>query len=436
MSNSNGLEQFLGKLQSISPSNKQVQFEKKRLIEKIYCSFPGAFGKYQLLPITSTISDGFPYVFLKNTREINMPRKNLSSDGQETVYYSSIKLLPESAYTIKDPSSGREVSSLTASDEELLRRAYATWEELYQEVDGRNNALDPVISKLIRRKNYTIFHAMATMFWSAGGDMRSPSRQNFCALFIITAKNFLDIVNNSINDTNFLIGQGNPNWIDEIYNRNSTGRTGLVMLSVNKADGPGFNISVNHQIGTGNITGSYVIPEEDLELMQNPVETFLGWQANKDDAQPDHSQKRLFNRPLIEEAIQYMTDQIVRIRMAKQNKTSIQEAISATNEMIIKKQQPTNTRGQQTNDPILAQMAEQAAKNEQAQISNGAYGNTNIPRNPEEIAAKNTNPYTNPPAGHYDPISGSPVGGNNSGATTFTKPDFAKTSAWGSGVSF
>jgi hypothetical protein len=115
VNNGNGVDAFLEKLQSMSPTNsKKKVFEKKRTIEKIFCSFPGAFGKYQLLPISSTIS-GYPFVALPNTREISIPRKNLGSDGTETVYNAWIRILPESAYTIKDPSSGREVSSLTAS---------------------------------------------------------------------------------------------------------------------------------------------------------------------------------------------------------------------------------------------------------------------------------------------------------------------------------
>ena len=426
VNNGNGVDAFLEKLQSMSPTNsKKKIFEKKRTIEKIFCSYPGAFGKYQLLPISSTIS-GYPFVALPNTREISIPRKNLGSDGTETVYNAWIRILPESAYTIKDPSSGREVSSLTAADEALLRQAYTVWEELYKELDARNNAMDPTIGKLIRRKNYTLFHAMALNLW-AGGDMRTPARQNFCALFVVTAKGFIDIVAEAIQDTNITSGLGNSDWIYDIYNRETANRKGFMMFSINKADGPGFNISVSHQLGAESYLNGVTIPEDDMDLMQNPVETFLGWQANKDEDTPA-DQRRLFNKSLITEAIEYMTDQLAKIRIAKQNGTSVAEAIKATNDIILSQQVPTDTRGQQTNDPILAEMAAKAVENEKSML--GGYGNSNVAANPDEVVAKNTNPFQNPAAAHLNPISGTPVNdtpNNNTfgGSAPFQKPAFA-----------
>ena len=127
---SNSVESFLERLQSMSPKKKPTSFVKRRAIETVYTNAKANFGKYQLLPLTSVIND-FPYVSLKNTREIKMPRKNVMSDGTPQEYSAWIKLLPKDAYTIKDPSTGREVSSLTAADESLLDQAYAIWEELY-----------------------------------------------------------------------------------------------------------------------------------------------------------------------------------------------------------------------------------------------------------------------------------------------------------------
>ena len=109
---------FVARLEQNTPgSNKN--FEKQRRLEKIYLNVPANFGRYQVLPLPSLIT-GFPYVELPNTREINLPRKNVKPDGTETIYSAWIKILPMSAYTVRDES-GREVSSLTANDEKLLQ---------------------------------------------------------------------------------------------------------------------------------------------------------------------------------------------------------------------------------------------------------------------------------------------------------------------------
>lgn len=389
----------------MSPSSKKRTFEKKRTIDKVFLNYKGNFGKYQILPLNSVVSD-FPFVSLLGTREINIPRKNMASDGTESVYNAWIRILPKSGYSMKDPSSGREVSSLTAAEEALLDQAYAVWEELYQELDARNQAMDPSIGGLIRRKNYTIFHGFCSNMW-AEGDTRNPARQNFSGLFVVTAKGFLELVNSSILDTNITSGLGNSTWIADMYNRELANRKGFMMLSVSKADGPGFNISVNHQLGAEQYLSGIQIPEDDAALMQNPVETFLGWQAQRDEETPA-DQRRLFNKTLITEAIEYMTDLLAKTRMAKQNGSSIEDAIAATNQTVLAGQVHTTSHGQATNDPILAQMAEQA----KAQAAAPGYGNSNVANNPEEVLAKNTNPFQNPAASHLSPITGAPVSDN------------------------
>lgn len=425
------VDSFLEKINSISPSNaKKKNFESKKLVQRIYCNFRGNFGKYQILPFNSTISD-FPFVSLLGTREINIPRKNIAADGSESLYNAWIRILPISGYTVKDPSSGREVSSLTAQEEQLLRHAYSVWDELYTELDGRNNAMDPTISKLIRRKNYTIFHGYCLNMY-AEGEPRKPAKQNFSGLFILTAKNFLDIVNSNIVDMRIMNGgmNGNENWINDLYNRELSGRKGFMMLSV--ADNPagsGFNISVSHQINEGFLTG-VTIPEEEAAEMENPVESFLGWQARSDSDVPSN-QRNLFNAKLISEAIEFMTDQLARIRMAKQNGTSVEEAIAETNKLVLEKQTPTDSRGKMTNDPVLAGMNQQKA--EQLDQNMGTYGNTNIASNPSDVAAQvsMSDPYSNPAATHQDPVmGGNPMNFNSNGPTfrgnsSFNKPTFA-----------
>lgn len=400
MSNYNSVDAFLEKLQNMSPTNASKKtFEKKRTATKIYCSTPTAFGKYQLLPINSTIS-GFPYVTLANTREIALPRKNVNAAGEMSSYTAWIKLLPMSAYTYKDPETGREVSSLTAADEKLLKEAYQVWEELWKETDGRNNAMDKVIGKLIRRKNYTVFAAHALNFWSVG-DMRNPAKSNFTALFVVTAKGFLDIVNSNIQDQ--VLNGASGDWLERIYNREQSNRSGMMMFSINKQDAPGFNISVNHNPNVADYLKDVTISDEDMEMYQNPVEVFLGWQASNQDQDKPACERRLFNPALIREAIDFMITQLAKIR-ARANGTTIQEAIEATNALALSGQIATDSQGNVTNDPILAEMAEKA---QQSGV------------NAEKIVENNNNPFSTPPVSHIDPMTGTPV--NNS---PFNKPSF------------
>jgi hypothetical protein len=413
------VDSFLEKLSSISPSTKKRNFESKKLIQRVYCNFKGNFGKYQILPFPSVITN-FPFVVLENTREINIPRKNIAADGTVSQYNAWIKILPVSAYNIKDPSSGRVVNSLTSEEEALLKNVYSIWEELYKEVDGKNNTIDPVISKLIRRKNYTIFHGYCVNMFEEG-DPRKAARQNFSGLFIMTAKNFVDIVNTNIVDNNIMNGTNNPGWLNDIYSSDLTGRKGFMMMSVSQnVGGPGFNISVNHVLNESFLQG-VAIPEEEANEMQNPVETFLGWQARSDEEVPT-AERRLFNAKLMQEAINFMTDLLARIRMGKQNNTSIKEAVDATTSLLLKEQEPSDSRGNAFQDPLLADMAKQAGEQTQPAAA-GGYGFANVPNNPEFVQEKSfgADPFNSPAVSHQDPVTGSPVGAE----TPFSRPAFA-----------
>jgi hypothetical protein len=355
-----------------------------------------------------------------------MPRRNVTADGQEQSYQAWIKFLPLQAYTIKDQTTGREVSSLTASDESLLRQAYAVWEELFTELDAKNNATDPTVRSLIRRKNYTIFYGNCPNFWSVQ-DTRTPVRQNFNALFVMTSKAFPEIVGNSIADTNITSGIGNDAWLADVYNRELTGRKGFMLLNISKSDGPGFNISVSHTLGAEAFLNGVNIDPNDMELMQNPVETFLGWQANREDESVPADQRRLFNKSLIQEAIEFMTDQLAKIRMAKQNGTSVEEAIQATNQTALANQAAKAAATPQTNDPILAQMSAEATPSAQ---SVGGYGNNNVVQNGQSVTNRNDNPFQNPAASHIDPLTGAPVADtaqqpSQPQSAPFSQPSFA-----------
>lgn len=407
----NNVDSFLERMNTISPSQKKKTFEKKRQIEKIFCNFPGNFGKYQLLPFTSVVSN-FPYVALSNTREVQIPRSNTNADGTLNNYSAWIRLLPKSAYTIKDPSSGREVSSLTSADESLLDQAYTVFDELWSELDMKNNLTNPDYNKLIRRKNYTIFHAYAPNFWKEG-NTRSPERTGFCGLFVITAKGFMDTVSGNIEETNITSGASNPKWLDDIYNRETKDRKGFIMMSIgkNKSGQPGFDITITHQLNAEAYLSGVTVNDEDAELMQNPVESFLGWQANRSDDDVPVDQRKLFNKALIQETIEFLTDQLAKIRIAKQSGTSVADAIKATNETALKNSQQKITgqqvMGQTTNDPILAEMSQKEAQP-------ASFGESNVQQ-------RNDNPFANPAAAHMDPVTGAPVSDN---ASSFGNPGF------------
>lgn len=421
----NNVDSFLEKIGQIKPMTRSKNFEKKKQIEKVFCNFKGNLGKYQLLPMNSTVSD-FPYVTLMGTREVRMPRKNIGSDGAETVYDAWIRILPKSAYVIKDKDSGREVSSLTAEEEGILDRAYVIFDELYREVDGREHAMDSTIKNFIRKKNYTIFCAHAMNFWQEG-NTRQAARQNFDGLFVITAKNFMDLVGSNIEDTNITESSLNKDWLSDTYNRDLTGRKGFVMMSIgaNTGGGAGFNISVVHKVSPVAITENAEITEEAAQIMENPVELFLGWQAAPSEEGTPSNEKRLFNRRLIEETIQYMTDQLTKIKMAKSNGgnslEAIKKAIEETNKTVLMNQTPTNKQGQATNDPVLASMSGPVQGNAQA-----GYENNNVANNPEQVVSRNTDPFNTPPAAHFDSITGAPVNPGNSqqqyGGSSFGNP--------------
>ena len=91
--------------------------------------------------------------------------------------------------------------------------------------------------------------------------------------------------------------------------------------------------------------------------------------------------------------------------MRQQSGGNIADAIKATNEKILSTQAPTNTRGKETNDPILAQQAKQVAD----------VGNRNQAMNPSAVTEKNDNPFQTPPAAHMDPVTSKPVYDSNSG---------------------
>lgn len=385
----NKVDDFLEKLAAQAPKAKEEFKPKNRVLEKVYLNYPGNFGRYQILPMDNVVTD-FPFQTLFNTREVNIPRKNLAADGSENIYNAWIKLLPKNAYVMKD-ATGRLVSSLSAADEQLLGQAHMLFDQLCDELDMRNNRA-PEVTNLVRKRNYTVFFGYCLNKW--GNDSRSPERQNFSALFVSTAKGFITSVQDNITERTLMNG-GDSSWVPLVYNRQLSGRDGFLMFSVsqNKLQA-GYVVTASHEIGRSKNLEGVNISEEDAELMVDPVETFLGWQANRDDSAP--GTKRLFNPALTQETITYMSEQLAAIRMAKQSGMTIADAIEATNAKALQNQQYTNSMGQATNDPMLAEMANKTAQeNNFSQVDPGKLVN-------------NDSPFQTPPAAHIDPVTSAP----------------------------
>ena len=388
---------FLQNLEQNQPKTRNFNPQTNVKIEKVYLSHPDWQGKYQILPMVSA-ENGLPLAFLQRVREIKLPNPNPSRrDGDIKDLYRWIKILPAEAYTMQS-ADGQIVSSLTSADEDLLRQVQSSFDILYDELGGNSKDRNAETNKTIsymRRRNYTLFYGRCISHWAAS-DPRNPKHSNFSALFICSAKGFPEVIQNNINDS--VITYGDPEtWINQVYSRELTGRTGFLLFSINLNVGGqvGYNLSAQHVIGNNQVA-SHVIPEEEAELMSDPIEGFLGWQADK------HEPGRLFNRKLMEDTLATINSQIASIRASK-GVDPVAAAATTTGTAMAATQGPS----QQTNDPVLQG---------QTMFSQPA-GMTN----PGAVMNGNTNPLQTPPAAQIDPITQAPVG-----APQYVNPAFAK----------
>ena len=365
-----------------------------RTIDKLYLSYPGNYGKYQIMPMVSTVT-GQPFEFLSNTREVKVTRKSAKQDVTETSYDAWIRILPASAYKMID-STGRLVSSLTAEEERILAQAQQTFDALYMELGGRekDEALRKKIAEHLRRRDYTIFHAYCMNKWNLN-DMRQAEKTNFSALFVCSAKGFLQAVSDNVADITLTSGN-NPDWMNQVYNRDLSGRSGYVLFSIalNVGGKIGYSITVNHAINNAAFMEQYQVSPEDAELMSDPVESFLGWQAKKE--QPG----KLFNAELIQEITVEMAAELAAVRAAKSTGGDVFAAVKATSEMAA---QSMAQAGPVTNDPML---------------QGNSFGNPQ-PTNPGAVFGSNNAPFQTPPASHVDPV-------NPQGSAPYQQPGFAQ----------
>lgn len=406
MTNNFNVQGFLDALEQ--NTNQQSNFDGQnngnaRTLDKLYLSYPGNYGKYQIMPMVSSVT-GQPFEFLNNTREVKVTRKSQKQDGTETTYDAWIRILPPSAYHMID-STGRLVSSLTSEEEQILAQAQQTFDALYIELGGRekDEALRKKIAEHLRRRDYTLFHAYCMNKWNLN-DMRQAEKSNFSALFVCSAKGFLQAVSDNVADTTLTSGN-NPEWMNQVYNRDLAGRSGYMLFSIalNVGGKVGYSITVNHAINNAAFMEQYRISQEDAELMQDPVESFLGWQASKD--QPG----KLFNAKLIQEITSEMAAELAAVRAAKSTGGDVFAAMKTTSEMAANSIPATPM----TNDPMLQQGMVPGATN------------------PGAVFGANNAPFQTPPASHVDPINPQPM---QQGAP-YQQPGFAQFGQAGYGAS-
>ena len=406
MTNNFNVQGFLDALEQ--NTNQQSNFDSQnngntRTLDKLYLSYPGNYGKYQVMPMVSSVT-GQPFEFLNNTREVKVTRKSQKQDGTETTYDAWIRILPPSAYHMID-STGRLVSSLTSEEEQILAQAQQTFDALYIELGGRekDEALRKKIAEHLRRRDYTLFHAYCMNKWNLN-DMRQAEKSNFSALFVCSAKGFLQAVSDNVADTTLTSGN-NPEWMNQVYNRELSGRSGYMLFSIalNVGGKIGYSITVNHAINNAAFMEQYHISQEDADLMQDPVESFLGWQASKD--QPG----KLFNAKLIQEITSEMAAELAAVRAAKSTGGDVFAAMKKTSEMAANSIPATPM----TNDPMLQQGMAPGATN------------------PGAVFGANNAPFQTPPASHVDPINPQPM---QQGAP-YQQPGFAQFGQAGYGAS-
>lgn len=373
------ISDFMEKLakQTSSP-NARTFSRPTRKIEKLSLNHPSNLGRYQVIPFVSDVTD-FPFVS-GPVKQVNIPRKNVDQSGTVNQYNAWIHIPAPDFYQMKDMS-GRTVSSLSTEDEKILNAASMLWDELYTELDGKNNYA--AVKDLVRRRNYTLFTGYCLNFWQYGSqNPRVPDRQNFSALFMVTTKSFTNSVEQNISDKSLM--EGNQDWIEKVYNNDLKNRDGFLLFSVQKdRERPGFATSAQHEYGKSQMLANVEISQEDFDCgMNDPVSLFLGWQASNQDAEKPYGTRRLFNANLIKEASDYMASLLAAIRAAKAAGTSVEEAIANTNQAAFGTDAPAAGA-----NPQVAQMA-----------------------------AKNTDPFHSPAASRVDPVTGAPVGGG------FTQP--------------
>lgn len=399
----NGLDKGFNKKQGRSSDE-----ESKSLIDRVFLNFSGNHGKYQLMIIPPELDVETPFVTLHNTREISIPRKVTNADGTVSVTNSWVKILPASAYRRMDLSGRSAVSSLTNEDQLLLEQVQKTFDSLFRELGGfEKDMKDRKTADRMRRRNYVLFYAHCLNFWEMG-DSRNSKRQNFSSLFVCTTDKLVQSVLENCNSTTLVEG-GDVEWVNQVYNRQSTGRTGFMMLGISMPAGQvGYSISTEHIHGKPQVSNIEIDPAVISE-MYDPVKDFLGWQASRD--VEDLKENRLFNRRLMRETLSYLSAQLQAVLNSKANFQNPEAAYDQVKNLVI--DGGLEALGNSTTlDPMLRDSL-----------------NANVSQAPNmPTITPDTVNMAAPPAAHIDPIAHPYVGekpnesSSSSGSGAFYQP--------------
>ena len=397
------LNNFMERLTRQSGSTPTVRtFNRQtRKIEKLSINNPEKLGRYQVLPFNYAVTD-FPFI-TGRVKQISLPRRRMDETGEEQAYSAWIHIPSREFYQMRD-STDRVVSSLSAEDERLLASVNSLWDELYNEVEGKTSY--PEVKDFIRMRNMTIFSGYCLNFWKYGSNNRTPDRQNFSALFMITTKEFIQSLEANVDDKNLM--EGNKDWIEKIYNNQLKNRDGFLMFSINKdRSTPGFTASVQHEFGRATMLAGIEIPQEDVDAgLDDAVALFLGWQANKAELEKPVGTRRLFNAPLIKEAGDYIGKLLSAIRAEK--------AAAAGNPIVAK--------------DVVDKVVLEYYQNLPPMEPRPAYGGGNA-ETVNISAAPSSTPSSDSPTAHIDPLMGNTEGSNfsNSGFGGFSTPSFGNS---------
>ena len=390
MNNEWNVQNFLNQLRNAQPQPRTNE-PKAPQLERTYLSRPENLGRYQIFPMISTVT-GMPFEYLYKTKEVNIVIGQNQDGTDRTSWY---KLLPLSAYNFID-NTGRLVSSLTQAEADLLSSAYGVFDRMW-EVVPENSRKD-----ICRVKNYTIGNAYVINKYGLK-DNQKPVKSGFSTLLVCTSKDFANAINKDIEMQ--MINHGDdPAWLGEIYNRKLEGRSGWLIFNItNAANGIGFSVSASHTSGLpAAATDGIKIPEEDAELMKDPIKTFLGFQAGQD---------KLFNEKIITSTIEEMNRVIAKYSNSAvyANPAQAMAATQSTAQAVVPPVAPTN-------DPMMASMAQNIAPQQ------------TVVQTPEQMSKSNNDPFSTPPASQFDPMAGVPNNyGQFQGQPQMAQPQFQQS---------
>lgn len=372
----------------------EVQAQKKgdntrvtrKRVESVHFGDPNQQGSYLLIPLPNPVYGATPYVLLNGVKQFKVSKKF----GDKS-YPVTRKILPTNAYDVIEPSTGKIFSSLTNEDLALHKEASALWDDLYRKMGGykkqtdrtdeeKRMLMDP--NRGIGTKNYTIFNGYVVNRYE-GNNLRKVIKSNYGALIVVPSAAMIQSISENIMSISQMNYGGSNDWLNNIYNFDTTRRMGSIMLNVIRQTG--YKITVTHSVQQQPIEIN-MNDEEREQMANNPVENFIGFSnVPQGEISKDPGQRKLFSQEYYKEMIEELKTLNAEFDGGYQNVAQAQAV-------------PTRGPIQGSVDPILTQQS-------QAPMQNN---------------------FSQPQAAHIDPIMGQTGAPNNggSGFPGFGQPTF------------